>query len=66
MDWLRSNFWAGLLNFYKGGDVYKRQQKTVTIANGSSEVMKSAQDAENSAAELRKNVNNFKIDEQAE
>lgn len=41
-------------------------QKTVTIANGSSEVMKSAQDAENSAAELRKNVNNFKIDEQAE
>lgn len=41
-------------------------QKTVTIANGSSEVMKSAQDAENSAAELRKNVNNFKIEEQTE
>ena len=46
--------------------VFHLPQKTVTIANGSSEVMKSAQDAENSAAELRKNVNNFKIDEQAE
>ncbi len=38
----------------------------MTIASGSSEVMKSAHDAENSAAELRKNVNNFKIEEQTE
>lgn len=37
-------------------------QKTVTIVNESSEVMKSAKAAEQSAEELRKNVNNFKID----
>lgn len=38
-------------------------QKTVSIANGSAEVMKGAKDAESSAEELRKNVNNFIIEE---
>ena len=38
-------------------------QKTVSIASGSAEVMKGAKDAENSAEELRKNVNNFIIEE---
>lgn len=38
-------------------------QKTVVIVKGSGEVMKGAKDAEASAAELRKNVNNFVIDE---
>lgn len=38
-------------------------QKTVSIASGSAEVMKGAKDAESSAEELRKNVNNFIIEE---
>lgn len=38
-------------------------QKTVSIVNESAEVMKSAKAAEQSAEELRKNVNNFKIGE---
>lgn len=38
-------------------------QKTVSIVNESSEVMKSAKVAEQSAEELRKNVDNFKIGE---
>lgn len=38
-------------------------QKTVLIVNESSEVMKSAKVAEQSAEELRKNVDNFKIGE---
>lgn len=38
-------------------------QKTVSIASGSAEVMKGAKDAESSAEELRKNVNNFIIKE---
>ena len=38
-------------------------QKTVSIVNESSEVMKSAKLAEQSAEELRKNVDNFKIGE---
>lgn len=38
-------------------------QKTVSIVNESAEVMKSAKTAEQSAEELRKNVNNFKIGE---
>lgn len=38
-------------------------QKTVSIANGSAEVMKGAKNAEVSAGELRKNVNNFVIEE---
>lgn len=41
-------------------------QKTVSIANGSAEVMKGAKNAEVSAGELRKNVNNFIIEEEAE
>ena len=40
-------------------------QKTVSIANGSAEVMKGAKNAELSAEELRKNVNNFIIEEDA-
>lgn len=38
-------------------------QKTVSIASCSAEVMKGAKDAESSAEELRKNVNNFIIEE---
>ncbi len=38
-------------------------QKTVSIASGSAEVMKGAKDAESSAEELRKTVNNFIIEE---
>lgn len=38
-------------------------QKTVSIVNESAEVMKSAKVAEQSAEDLRKNVNNFKIGE---
>lgn len=38
-------------------------QKTVSIVNESSEVMKSAKVAEQSAEELRKNIDNFKIGE---
>lgn len=38
-------------------------QKTVSIASGSAEVMKGAKDAESSVEELRKNVNNFIIEE---
>lgn len=37
-------------------------QKTVSIVKGSGEVMKGAKNAEASAGELRKNVNNFIID----
>ena len=39
-------------------------QKTVSIASGSAEVMESAKVAETSAEELRKNVEQFVIDEQ--
>ena len=39
-------------------------QKTVSIASGSAEVIKGAKDAESSAEELRKNVNNFIIIEE--
>ena len=38
-------------------------QKTVSFASGSAEVMKGAKDAESSVEELRKNVNNFIIEE---
>ena len=38
-------------------------QKTVSIAGGSAEVMKGVKTAEASAGELRKNVNNFVIEE---
>ena len=37
-------------------------QKTVSISSGSAEVMKNAKQAEQSAEELRKNVNNFVIE----
>lgn len=37
-------------------------QKTVSISNGSAEVMKNAKQAEQSAEELRKNVDNFVIE----